>query len=217
MKFTSLSNKMHDTMITRGALGFRGFKKHFKSAIALRPVKRGVAMFFLARHSSGILKFFHKNPAILTESAAIIDAKCPVDFGFMEALRIRLLCHIKFELKLKVTEIEFPENHKNWGWFGKEAQEVPKALRLIKAATNVDLIDADKAKVMIALRKVIHIDDDEQHYVLSEVSKIIKAFEAASAADYGAIQTRVRKLLEPEASYLSELLRRDMWAHLGLL
>jgi len=217
MKYTSFSHKMRDTMITRGVLGFRGFKKDFKSAIALRPVKRGAAMFFLARHSSGILKFFHKNPAILTETAAMIDAKSPVPFGSMEIRLIRLLCRIKFELKLKVPEIEFPENHKNWGWFSKEAQAVPKALGLIKAATDVALTDSDKARVMIALRKVIRIADDEHHYVLSEVGKIIKAFEAAPVADYGAIQTRVMKLLEPEASYLSELLRRDMWAHLGLL
>ena len=205
-----------DTASTMTTLSFPGFD--LKRALAMRhdTTKSGVAMLLLARHSSSLLKFFHKNPKLLTKFALKLDKRISVPYGQSEAKSIKLLCLIKFGMKAKVAEIQFPNNQES-NWFKNEAQTVPKALMLIKAATSFDddeLTVTEKRKVVIALNKVFKINKNEQEYFLSEVGSIIKDFTAADASKYAALGKRAKKLLKPSPKYLGGLLRDSIMAYL---
>ena len=213
-----MQTEISDTANTMTTLSFPGFD--LKRALAMRhdTTKSGVAMLLLARHSSSLLKFFHKNPKLLTKFALKLDKRISVPYGQSEAKSIKLLCLIKFGMKAKVAEIQFPKDHKpNWFENDKHFQAVPKALMLIKAATSFDddeLTVAEKRKVVIALHKVFKVDEDEEEYFLSEVGSIIKDFTAADASKYAALGKRAKKLLKPSPKYLGGLLRDSIMAYL---
>ena len=184
---------------------------YFKNALAMRPPSHRFAL-GLARHSTSLIKFFHKNPKLLKKTALNFDKIVGGSQGRREAQWIRLLGMIKLEMKQMVSEIRFPDTHRP-NWTRAEQQAAPKALRLLHAAMTLKtLAPQQKRKVMIALAKVYKKTTSTQEYFLREVAILIDEFGKTN--EYGVLKKRVTKLLRPTGTHLGNLLRDAIMKHL---